>query len=101
MLKYLEYVNSLLEVDNRAGFLFSNAKHKKGYWTHRGHQREFFDKYAEIMRFSSNEDWYKVSFGNIAAVGGRSILAYYNDSIMKGNLLLDCPYLVSSSGIVP
>lgn len=51
-----------------------------GYWKNVQHQLEFFDRLYDKLGYTTMDDWYNVTIGDISANGGGRLLRIYNDS---------------------
>src|SRR5690349_3969047 len=65
-------------------FSVYNSKLQKGYWTEIKNQRKYFDELAEEFGVEEMEDWYEMRAEDVKNQGGRGVLSYHSDSLIKG-----------------
>jgi hypothetical protein len=53
-----------------------SGKVPRGFWNDLKNQRVFFEWLADQLGVKSPEDWYKVTFSDVIAKGGRGV-SYY------------------------
>jgi hypothetical protein len=60
---------------------------KRGYWKDVQSQKVFFDQLAVKLNIQKPEDWLKVKCKQVTDEGGSFVNAYYNSSVLTGNIL--------------